>query len=191
MKTSADILNELQAITPQADLFTPVVPYQVPPDYFEGFSSALLNRIHVEEELSTLSPLLSVISKQSPYQVPPGYFEQRPISQSSATGKVINARFTRRFYRNAAAAVIAGLLFMGTWIFVQNTDSSTPPVVVNNTMLEKELLKVGENEIMAYLDSTGTTGTIENNPAAAITEDDIMIMLAGVPEEALKEYLEG
>jgi len=104
MKHSAQIMQELETISPLLAGATKHTPYTVDPSYFEALPhfilaqldlpapalevpagyfdqlpEQLLQRIRsqsVTDELNTLAPALNTISKVMPYKVPAQYFEQ-------------------------------------------------------------------------------------------------------------------
>src|ERR1700712_5154897 len=92
MKTSGEIKSELLEIAPGlATIISPGIPYAVPAKYFDGFLTALMQRINQDEkavlggsafnhesaeaELAVISPMLSALKTKTTYQVPAGYFE--------------------------------------------------------------------------------------------------------------------
>lgn len=108
MKHSAQIMQELETISPFLAAATKHTPYtvdasyfealpylilaqldlpaptmEVPTGYFDQLPQQLLQKIHsqaITDELNTVAPVLNTISKIVPYQVPEQYFEQlQPI----------------------------------------------------------------------------------------------------------------
>lgn len=75
MDHSVNILNELQAISPEVARINRQLPYQVPEGYFSTFAGQVLERIRAGEEV--LPPVLRVAGI-NPYTVPAGYFEGLP-----------------------------------------------------------------------------------------------------------------
>jgi hypothetical protein len=78
MDHSVNILNELQAISPAVARIHRELPYQVPPGYFAGLASQVMEKIRA----GSGEPVLSVLgqAKGNPYTVPAGYFDQLPDS---------------------------------------------------------------------------------------------------------------
>ena len=73
MVHSVNILNELQAISPEVARIGRQLPYEVPAGYFEGLAAQVLQRVKAEEE-----PVPAVLQQAAvnPYSVPAGYFDE-------------------------------------------------------------------------------------------------------------------
>lgn len=73
MVHSVNILNELQAISPEVARIGRQLPYEVPAGYFEGLAAQVLLRVKAEEEAM---PVVLQQACANPYSVPAGYFDE-------------------------------------------------------------------------------------------------------------------
>lgn len=136
--------------------------YAVPAGYFEGLPANILSKIkngdatnEVEIELAEVAPLLNTISKEQVYTVPAGYFEEMDLAaamQAPNEGKVVTLRIARKWMQFAAAAVMAGILVTGAFLFTDDRGN------LNNTNMDvpdvsSEMNKVSEDDLVTYLDS--------------------------------------
>lgn len=176
--------------------------YQVPDGYFEGLAGDILSKIQttqipvneVSEELAEIAPFLNTISKQQVYTAPAGYFSKTDfvaaVGNEKKETKIVTLKFARKWMQYAAAAVMAGILVTGAFLF---TD-------INKTVYEKydqvdvpaELNKVSEAELVTYLDNPEHSVVINAGPSIpsgrqALTEIKNTIQL--VSDEELDQYL--
>jgi hypothetical protein len=155
-----NILEKIQveAVLPNTSANT----YGVPAGYFEGLSTNILAKIKTTEandevrvELTEAAPLLNTISKEQVYKVPPGYFagmDLTAVMKSPEEAKVITLRIARKWMQFAAAAVMAGILVTGAFLF---TDDRTSIEQTKNDIpdVSSEMNKVSEDDLVTYLDN--------------------------------------
>ena len=176
--------------------------YQVPEGYFEGLAGNILSTIQtsqvpvneVSTELATIAPFLNTISKQQVYTVPAGYFSKTDFvaaaGNDSKETKTVTLRFARKWMQYAAAAVMAGILVTGAFLF---TDTNKPGYEKYDQVdVPAELNKVSEAELVTYLDNPEHSVVINARPAMpsgsqALTEIKNTIQL--VSDEELDQYL--
>lgn len=105
--------------------------YRIPENYFESLPRQILSQIHksseVQEEMEAIAPLLNSINKQPVFSLPERYFKElKPqITHSAAEpaeGKLVKFKTYRRWMQYAAAAMVAGILISGAFLF---TDSNS------------------------------------------------------------------
>jgi len=93
--------------------------------------------------------LLNTVSRAEVYTVPVGYFAGMDLSFSAKNvkkeGKVITLRIARKWMQYAAAAVMAGVLVTGAFLYT-DTKNDLPDVSF-------ELNKVSDIELVQYLDN--------------------------------------
>lgn len=161
--------------------------YQAPAGYFDELPAALLARVknigmisEVQAELDEIAPLLNTISKQNLFSVPAGYFENTDFILATQVekkqGKLVSIGFARRWTRYAVAAVMAGVLVTGAFIFTDNK-SNFEYDKFSNINVSSELNKVSEDDLAKYLD------TNEHYTAGA----DIALVEVGETEQAMNE----
>lgn len=135
--------------------------YQLPTGYFEGLSGDILSRIDasglnskdIAEELALMAPLLGDLRNKETFAVPTGYFENlrvnRPVSEKT---KVVSFRRANRWMQFATAAMVAGILVTGAFIFTDKNDylgfekyeQIDMPTALNN---------VSDEELVSYLEN--------------------------------------
>jgi hypothetical protein len=182
-------------------------PYSVPEGYFNNLHDSILARVKAEsqdsedvlEELKSISPVLAGMNKKMPFTVPGGYFEtlgEKAIpAAEQRPAKVISLSVTRVF-RYAAAAVIAGIVAVATWMYMdQSSVSTTTATATVDTSTEEQLLSridnLSDTEIANFVEVGGPVYTFENNTAGAdVAEADFTLMFEEVSDEELERYLQ-
>jgi hypothetical protein len=174
--------------------------YRVPTGYFEGLSANILDRIRnqaagtgVREELAEIAPLLNTISRQDMYQVPAGYFEQTDfagIAQKKKEGKVFTLRIARKWTQYAAAAVMAGILVTGAFVFTGDK-SNISETENERTGVSSELKQVSEADLAKYLDNPEHFVAAPAATALAPEEElaDVRTNIKNLSDEELNQYL--
>lgn len=157
---------------------------QVPEGYFEGLSSKILSRLKnaetesAEQEIKSLSPFLFSLKNSQVLSVPFGYFENLSDNIKSQLNdnkaKVISINTGRRWWKYAAAAVIAGGITFGSLQIFKNqiepdnsnqmiTAAANMPDYIKKSLqystpeqLDKGIASLSDNEIADYLESHGS-----------------------------------
>ena len=164
-------------------------PYLVPDTYFESFADTVLQKVKSESsetvnELAAVAPSLIELQKENVYRAPEGYFEQlhkkitRHIPQSA---KVVSFHIARKWITYAAAAVFAGVMISGAFLFTYSKNA----VDFNN-----EVGKISDEELQSYID---------NNPHAVALSEEMILSnegltpdenhLRAISDEELQQYL--
>lgn len=208
MIKNPDILSELREIAPAADQWSCDVPYRIPEGYFEGLAGQVLRRIKAEEaasvseELEMLSPLLSGINKKNPFTAPEGYFEDlsrttvHQLKPGPAASNAVTISLTKRVFRYAVAAAVAGVIAVSAWFLVKDPGEAlngNAAVAQKESVLpnEKALENISESEMAAYIEGSTLPVTYETiSPATDIKDEDVKLMLAEVSDQELQSYLE-
>jgi len=100
-------------------------PLTIPNNYFNDLSSTILTKIKFQQsecfsELEEVAPLLNTINKQAIYTVPIDYFQNLNVgikTSKKPTATIISFRNTRKWISYAAAAVMAGMLVTGAYLY--------------------------------------------------------------------------
>ena len=167
-------------------------PYKLPDSYFEGFSASVLKRIQAEDffldEEQGETPILNSISKEMPFAIPVFYFEQLQIPPLKEAAKVISISKIRVWLNYAAAAVFAGALITGSFLY-------------SDKKQEQEFEKFQQIDIVAALDKVSdaelNTYIEENHLQSSdeISENDSTIFgnldekIQTISSENLNQYL--
>lgn len=177
--------------------------YQVPSGYFDGLANDILSKVkqpnttsnEIKAELEEIAPLLNMISKEEIYNVPIGYFEQGQCISSVVRQKkeagVVRLKTARRWMQYAAAAVVAGILVTGAFLFTDN-NSYLEYEKFNHLDVSSGLNKVSEDELVKYLNSpehyvaTTPESTIS---AGEETLSDVKTNIQLLSDEELDQYL--
>ena len=162
--------------------------FSIPEGYFEGLPASILAKIHaaksvtdgVHGELSQVAPLLNTVSKEMVYQVPAGYFQQlhpEHTTEKKKPAKIVS--ITRKWMQYAAAAVFAGVLVTGAFLYTDNGQSDLKPY--EKVDVPKELDKVEATDLVKYLDNP--------DQSAGNMVMDVKNTIHSVSDEELDQYL--
>ncbi len=182
--------------------------YRVPEDYFENLSSRILSKIQntgeVREELEAMAPLLNTISKEPVFSLPKGYFEQLQTNIQTLSGeqqaktKLITFKNYRRWIQYAAAAMVAGVLVSGAFLFTdsknyleQEKKSRIIQQGVPDTAKDAGMLKQGIDSSEEIADNIFRNEKAEEEAMNTLSKSarpkSILELLS---DEELKKYLE-
>jgi hypothetical protein len=174
-----------EKITISSHLDETNTPYSIPSDYFNLFSSRMLDLIRsndVEQELIILSPLLSQVSRKLPYEPMPTDLE---ISEEKLAGigsrkkqsKVISLISSKIIgYAVAASVLFAVLTFVIENITPnKNKNIVSIPATISEQQFNHLLASADEQEIIEYLKEEG----IQLNQS----EIETMVDPASLPDE--------
>ncbi|MDP1842332.1 MAG: hypothetical protein Q8K64_02840 [Sediminibacterium sp.] len=147
------------------------------------------NRKNIEDELGSIAPLLNSIDRTPVQHLPEGYFEQLivPIPQSEAPIIKMEPRF--KWMRYAAAAVVAGILVTGAFIYTNSSNTPFEYEQYSKMDFTAEMGQVTDEDIQIYLSAaTGLTGA---GHQAISDELDMPVetKLEQISDEDLLKYL--
>jgi hypothetical protein len=159
--------------------------YRVPDGYFESLAGNILDKVRkaenplneVQAELQELAPLLNTISRSNPYSVPEGYFDTIAFVPAAKPAKVVSFRLAKKWTQYAAAAMLAGILVLGGFLYTgkNNTDYNS----YSRMDVSGELDKLSETDLSAYL----------NNPESPEADAVVKNNINSMSDEELNEYL--
>jgi hypothetical protein len=170
--------------------------YGVPAGYFDSLPGNILSKIKsatsdTREELAEIAPLLNTISKREVYAVPPGYFDNRDFAGSVLSvkpqAKLVGMRKANKWMQYAAAAMIAGVLVTGAFLYT-DTNPSQGNTQYEPIDLSSELNKVNDNELVTYLNNPEHV-TAANLLAGDIELGDVNAHIQKLSDEELNNYL--
>jgi hypothetical protein len=170
--------------------------YAVPSGYFEGLAANILDKIktvdqlnEVRAELDEVAPLLNTISRQEIYSLPAGYFANVDFAAKATQkeGKVITLRIARKWMQYAAAAVMAGILVSGAFMFTN--DRSGLGDVENG--VSSEFNKVSEADLVKYLDNPEhfVAAPAATSLASEAELADVKTNIKNLSDDELNQYL--
>ena len=183
--------EETEALSPLLGGLNKKVPYGLPEQYFAELPDEIIAGVHaidfVNHELETLSPVMAAAGKNNVYQVPEDYFNQlAPALLHKAThqrGGVVPVNFSRKVLRYATAALVAGMLATGAWVFLHNNQAA------GNTADLAAMKKVSNAEMVQYLDNNPVAFSESGVASGDLQEEDIKELLADIPETELEQYI--
>ncbi len=163
-------------------------PLTIPNNYFNDLSSTILTKIKFQQsecfsELEEVAPLLNTINKQAIYTVPIDYFQNLNVgikTSKKPTATIISFRNTRKWISYAAAAVMAGMLVTGAYLYTDRPASFD---------LSKEVNKLSDDELNSYINSDHSV-VITPDSINLGSSTDVQSNLKLVSDEELKQYLE-
>lgn len=146
------------------------------------------------EEGSNILNQLKESSKEL-YEVPEGYFESFPaqmLEKVKAEPATRVIPFGKRFFRYAAAAVVAGIITLGAWLWIKKPADPFTASQADKNVLQK-VQQISDSEIAAYVENSALTAS--NEKIAALTDIDVnnegpSLMLIHISDEELQQYLE-
>lgn len=177
----------------------------VPEGYFDNLAGNILKKIeslqidHAREELRHLSPMLYSVQNENLFSVPAGYFEILPGAILNAIhpptqAKVVAIKKRGLVWNYAVAAMLTGVMAVSA-LWITNRSFKLTPVLSevknissyisdasqfkNEQQLNEGIASLSDDEIMKYLEVTGTNA-----------DDDVLA--AGIPEKELpaeQDYL--
>ena len=156
----------------------------VPKGYFDELSSKILSKIksaetdNAQEEISIISPALHYLKKENVFTVPEHYFDNlsNKISEklTHKNAKVISLSVRRKWWKYAAAAVVASAIAIGSLQIYNNStttnNGSTTIIASTNTpnyvqlaseyktpdQLDSGIASLTDDEIASYLEKHGS-----------------------------------
>ena len=169
--------------------------YTVSANYFNGFAEKIINKIRKQEviaELNETAPVLATLSKENTYHVPKYYFESLQSIEGvkvQRKAKVISLNIIHKWFNYAAAAVMAGVLVTGAFMYSAGHKKNT-------FNLSNEVNKLSDEELQSYLNTHQTHSEVTNDEATntstnIFNADSIYISneMQLLSDEELQEYI--
>ncbi len=177
----------------------------------EALSSAGTHRESPDiEEEDLVSPVLRGLKNKPTLQAPDGYFDTlRPAELAGkATGgkkhaPVVRLSRGKMAIRYAAAAAVAGIIVISAWLLAGETKNNADPLLAGSdapagqqqwlaqvrALSDREITAFVEgNDYMPGSEALPSAGTDQGTPD--IGEEDLLLMLADIPDNELEKYLE-
>jgi hypothetical protein len=184
--------EELENLSPLLNSLSKQLPFDLPENYFQDLSEQALVGVKaiefVNEELENLSPLMSSLKSKPVYKVPFGYFSNLPEKilnkAKNQGGKLIPINPVKRLMKYAVAAIVAGVIAMGSWFMFNRAVIDQPTVKVENS-----LHQASDEEILNFIQSDASPVTeTALNTNGEMNQADMKMMLANVPDEELEQF---
>ena len=182
--------EELMHLSPLLAGLSKEMPYSIPQGYFEQLTVPA-NAQTAAEELATISPLLSGLKKENLYSVPEGYFENLSSAPYSAAikpqAKVVSIT-SRRWFRIAAAAVVAGVIVTAGFII---KGGKVDPAENSYAWVKKNIKKVSTEKIDEFV-ALAEEENLASEPVVASVNtkaQDVKELIKDVPENEIQSLL--
>ena len=161
------------------------MPYSVPENYF----SSLANEIPVLIGNESLPSILQETRSKNPYQVPDGYFEQLPaiiINKVHSSGAKVVSMGSSRWIRFAAAAIVIGILVLGSILYFRQSEVADPAWGPQNWVAEN-LKSVSDKDLEEFVQATALPQAGSSGTAKSTVE--VRSMLTDVSDGELDDFL--
>lgn len=201
LKTNAlDPKEELETISPLLNSLSRKLPYEVPQGFFSELADSVVGGVKaidfVKREMQNISPLMDNLRHKQTYQVPAGYFDtlagnilNKIKSEQRQPAKVVS--MGRRVMRVAVAALVAGVMAIGAWLYFGTT--SGPEVASAGIEKISDDNKISDEEMTRFLENESLTASVStaafDDSNIDMDEADIKEMLSDVSDDELQQYL--
>jgi hypothetical protein len=171
IKADQSAKEEIQSLSPMLSDLQHKQVFELPTGYFDQLPSAIFDSAQnssSKDELKIMSPVLYGIQSKNIFEVPADYFAglSNSILQKA---KAPSARVRSLFIRYAAAAILTGVIALGTLQYMRQQHSAQPlanTIVVLDESIEKgknmndqqfkeALEKLSKVDIAKYLEKNG------------------------------------
>ncbi len=188
-------VEETRLLSPLLASLDRHMKFDVPADYFSRslpvFGEAADTSPAAEQE-NGFPAFLAEARNQPTYEAPAGYFARFPDvilhKVAPAPAKVVAMQPRQSWMRYAVAASVAAVVAVSGWFYFRV--HSDPNAGKNELAYIKN---VSSNDLQDFVDKN-TIILPESSPAASVSDDlktdDVKIMLAGVPDEELQQYID-
>jgi hypothetical protein len=176
---SDDARAELAGLSPLLAGLSRKMPFTVPQDFFA----------------KTVTPettsMLDGMSRVMPYRIPAGYFEELPAGLlqrvAAKPARVVSMPARTGWMRIAAAAVVAGALAIGGWLY-QEKPAATG-TANTEAWVQKRLNNMPDQALEEFIQTTAPSA---NSGIAATTgtRADVRKMLHDVPDNEMDAFLD-
>ena len=163
--------------------------FNVPSGYFEGFAETVIQKIKLQKndeiymELEQVAPLLNTINKNNVLTVPAHYFENFGVDvfkSKKQKAKVVSFTIAKKWLNYAAAAMMAGVLVTGAFLFTENKTSFDLSHEVNN---------VSDEELQNYIDNSSHTIVLSDETELNNKLPELDEHIQTIGDEELQQYL--
>jgi hypothetical protein len=193
MKEQQDILLELTSVSPFVADLPKNTPFEAPKDYFQEFSSRIIERIKVQNiGNEELSPFMQSLKKENPFSVPENYLSQFNVDIAPKKAKVVPLFALKAVLKYAAAASIIGIIATFATLFFSNSDKSPIAKSNGNTLISTDAfaLYLSEAEIIEEEDMLEEEINDSQSLLVQIDAKVISELLTEIPETEISNYLD-
>lgn len=195
---SFDARQEVETLSPLLAGLNKKMPFSVPDDYFTELSGNVVGGVKaidfVHEELEIIPPMMQELRHKNVYSVPQGYFENLAASvldkvKERKPAKVVSMNAGRRFMRYAVAAVIAGVIAIGGWLYFNSSNTAEQQVAAATIETMSDDSKLSDEEMANYLETETLPIAINTSAPEEMDATDIREMLSEATEDELQQFI--
>lgn len=192
MKDQQDILLELTSISPFVADLPKTTPFEAPKNYFQDFSSRILEQIQLQSiENDGLSPFMQSLKKENPFSVPADYMNQFNVDSSLKKAKIVPLFSLKAVLKYAAAASIIGIIATFATLFFSNTDKSTIAKSNGNALISTDAFALYLSEV-EMIEGEEVETVVEDSQSLLVQMDAKVIseLLTEIPETEISNYID-
>jgi hypothetical protein len=174
---------ELEELSPFLASLPKSMPFEVPAGFFESLAQP--------EE--AFPEILATHDRAMPYGVPAGYFETLPESLLAAARPAARVvpMFRRGVFRTAAAAVVAGAIAIGGWLYSgSNSTATVAPGASTEAWVQKRLNNVPDQALDEFIENTDPVHSGDLASTAGTQKPEVSKMLKDVSESEMDAFLD-
>ena len=184
LKTESTAAEEIQTLSPLLAGISRTMPYAVDHDYFVSN----LEAISTVTAQDPRSAILDLVDQVTPYHVPTDYFDNVPeqiLRKVGKPAKVVPLR-SRRWMQMAAAAMVAGIIAVSGWFYINQKDGTGTEQPV-----AQQLKNVSTKELDEFLKTADITPASKSTAQMSTSgEAEIRNMLKDVSTQELDRFLD-
>lgn len=144
----------------------------------------------IQAELAAIAPLLNTLSKEPIQRVPDRYFTAFSVNLPKEQGKLVKMPAFRRMLQYATAAVVAGVLVVGGYVYTSNSGSSFDFDHYSKLDVATAINTVSDDELQQYLNSATAIAGADNTLQSFETEEPGDPVLENISDDDLLNYLQ-
>jgi hypothetical protein len=188
MPSLDNISSALASLSQDVAQLPKSTPFSLPQDYFDRFSTRLMETIlneGAEQDLTELSPLLKSLKHENPYTIPEDYFNNLKVEIPGKQAPVIGMKRVGSWVKYAAAACLLGII--ATVFFVSKTENGNQLAILPKEA-ETFQQKISPDAIAMYLEEMDNLSVAETNENEQV--DTASNLLVDMSRETIKEILQ-
>lgn len=193
MKDQQNILLELTSLSPFVADLPKTTPFEAPKDYFQDFSSRILEQIQLQNiENDGLSPFMQSLKKENPFSVPADYMNQFNVDFSPKKAKIVPLFSLKAVLKYAAAASIIGIIATFATLFFSNTDKSAIAKSNGNALISTDAFALYLSEAEMVEEDEVLEAVVDDSQSLLVQMDAKVIseLLTEIPETEISHYID-
>ncbi len=176
------------------------VPYKIPDGYFDHLPHAIMKKITEakvssdEDELVAIAPVLAGISRKNVFSVPGNYFDALDLTPYNRNVNEPQARVVplkkRSWYTYASAAIISGLILLGGFAWLKDSNYHHQFNKVKNTDMQEAVSTISDAEISHFLEHQVVMPESGAGSMDELHEPDVNDVINNMSSQEIMDYLE-